>query len=225
MCRLRASTLRAKLDSPVAETAMSSILELSRRLLALSQSGLHFTQDEYDRERYREVAAIAAELLASHSGVPAKALSDAWFVEDGYATPKIDVRGAIFHDDRVLLVRERVDGKWTLPGGWADVNDAPAHAIAKEIEQESGYTARVVKLAAVYDRHKHNHPQYLFHVWKMFFLCEVTGGGPRTSYETTGVDFFPLDALPELSTGRVTAEQIRRMYRHHLDPSLPTEFD
>jgi ADP-ribose pyrophosphatase YjhB (NUDIX family) len=204
---------------------MSSVLDLSRRLLALSQTGLHFTAEEYDRERYREIGDIATRLLELQSNVAADAVRQAWFVEDGYATPKVDVRGAIFRDNRVLLVRERVDGKWTVPGGWADVNDAPSSAILKEIEQESGFTARVLKLAAIYDRNKRNHPAYLFHSWKLFFVCEITGGEARTSYETTAVEFFPLDALPELSTGRSNAEQIRRMHQHHLDPNLPTEFD
>jgi len=204
---------------------MASILDLSRRLLALSQTGLHFTPEEYDRERYREVADIAAQLLALQSGRNAADVQRAWFVEDGYATPKIDVRGAVFRDDRVLMVRERVDGKWTVPGGWADVNDTPTQAIAKEIEQESGFRAHVVKLAAVYDRNRHEHPPFLFHTWKLFFVCDIVSGEPRTSYETTAVDFFPLDALPELSTGRVTAAQIRRMYEHHLRRELPTEFD
>lgn len=204
---------------------MSSFLDLSRRLLALSQTGLHFAAEEYDRERYREVADIAAKLLELQSNVGASAVSRAWFIEDGYATPKIDVRGAIFRGERVLMVRERADGKWTLPGGWADVNDTPSYAVLKEIEQESGFTARTTKLAAVYDRNKHNHPAILFHAWKLFFLCEITGGEPRTSYETTAVEFFALDELPELSTGRATAAQIRRMYEHHLHPELPTEFD
>ena len=204
---------------------MSSVLDLSRRLLALSQTGLHFTAEEYDRERYREIGDIAARLLELQSRVAADAVRQAWFVEDGYATPKVDVRGAIFRDNRVLLVRERVDGKWTVPGGWADVNDAPSSAILKEIEQESGFSARVLKLAAIYDRRQRNHPGYLFHAWKLFFVCEITGGEARTSYETTAVEFFPLDALPELSTGRSNAEQIRRMHQHHIDPNLPTEFD
>ena len=204
---------------------MSSVLDLSRRLLALSQTGLHFSAEEYDRERYREIGDIATRLLELQSNVAADAVRQAWFVEDGYATPKVDVRGAIFRDNRVLLVRERVDGKWTVPGGWADVNDAPSSAILKEIEQESGFTARVLKLAAIYDRNKRNHPAYLFHSWKLFFVCEITGGEARTSYETTAVEFFPLDALPELSTGRSNAEQIRRMYEYHKHPDWPTEFD
>ena len=127
---------------------MSSVLELSRRLLALAQTGLHFTPEEYDRERYREVADIAARLLALDSEHSAERVTQAWFVEDGYSTPKIDVRGAIFRGEEVLMVKERSDGKWTVPGGWADVNDSPSGAVEKEIEQESGYTARAVKLAA-----------------------------------------------------------------------------
>jgi ADP-ribose pyrophosphatase YjhB (NUDIX family) len=202
---------------------MSSVLDLSRRLLALSQTGLHFSAEEYDRERYREIGDIAAKLLELQ-GASAEAVTSAWFVDAGYSTPKVEVRGAIFREDRVLLVRERVDGKWTIPGGWADVNDSPSSAVLKEIEQESGFTARILKLAAVYDRNKHNPPS-LFHSWKFFFICEITGGEAQTSYETSAVEFFPLDALPELSTGRATAEQILRMHRHHQNLQLPTEFD
>ena len=204
---------------------MPSNVDLARRLFALSQTGLHFTLQEYDRERYREIAEIGAQLLANESQHQAADLRATWFVEDGYATPKIDARGAIFRGDRVLLVRETIDGKWTMPGGWADVNDSPSFAVEKEIEQESGFTAKAVKLAALYDRNKHEHPPYLFHAWKAFFICEITGGEPRLSHETDGVDFFELDDLPELSTGRTTAAQIRRMYVHHVQRELPTEFD
>ena len=213
---------RAKLQHT---DAMDASLDLARRLLALAQTGLHFTPQEYDRERYREIITIATSLLQNESQIPAQRLRETWFVEDGYATPKMDVRGAIFRDDRVLLVRETMDGKWTLPGGWADVNDSPSHAVEKEIEQESGFTARAIKLAALYDRNKHEHPPYLFHAWKAFFICEITGGEARVSHETDGVDFFALNALPELSTGRSTAAQIRRMYEHHRHREWPTEFD
>jgi len=204
---------------------MPSNLDLARRLLALAQTGLHFTPLEYDLERYREVADIATQLLANESQHAPHDVHAHWFVEDGYSTPKIDVRGAIYRGDTVLLVRETIDGKWTLPGGWADVNDSPSSAVLKEIEQESGFNARIVKLAALYDRNKHEHPPYLFHAWKAFFICEITGGAPRLSNETDGVEFFPLAELPELSTGRSTATQIRRMHEHHLHPEWPTEFD
>jgi ADP-ribose pyrophosphatase YjhB (NUDIX family) len=205
---------------------MTSTLDHARRLLALAQTGLHFCKDEYDRERYREVAQIAAELLAAESSVGAADLLARWQADDGYITPKMDVRGACFREDgRVLLVRERLDGKWTLPGGWADVNDTPSWAVEKEIEQESGFTARAVKVAAVYDRNKQGHPHYLFHAWKVFFICEITGGAPRLSNETDGVDFFDINALPELSLGRSTPRQIARMFEHHRQRSLPTDFD
>src|SRR5882757_9337390 len=124
---------------------MSSSLAIGRRLLALSQTGLHFSQDAFDRERYEEIAALAAQLLATEVAAAPEQILGSWRLEEGYATPKIDVRGAVFRDDKILLVRERSDGKWTLPGGWADVNDCPSHAVEKEIEQESGFVARAVK--------------------------------------------------------------------------------
>lgn len=204
---------------------MDSTLDLARRLLALAQAGLHFTPLEYDKERYREVVDIATRLLEIDSGRPAEQLRQAWFVEDGYATPKVDVRAAIFREDRVLLVHETTDGRWAMPGGWADVNDSPAQAVEKEIEQESGFIARAVKLAALHDRNKHGHPSLFHHAWKVFFICDIVGGEARTSHETDGVEFFPLHALPELSSGRVTAAQIHRMYQHHLHRDWPTEFD
>lgn len=204
---------------------MPTTLDIGRRLLAIAKTGLHYTENAYERERYEEVVSLAAELLAMDGPHAAESVREAWRLEDGYVTPKLDVRGAVFRGDQVLLVRERSDGKWTLPGGFADINEWPSLSVTKEIEQESGYTARVIKLAAVYDRNKHNAPRYLFHIWKLFFICEITGGEARESIETDGVEFFSIDELPELSTGRSTAAQIRRMYEHALNPALPAEFD
>jgi ADP-ribose pyrophosphatase YjhB (NUDIX family) len=212
---------------------MTSHLDHARKLLALAQNGLHFAKDPYDRERYEEVARIASQLLAAESGaapeVTPEAILELWRKDKGYVTPKIEVRGAIFRGRpetaEVLLVRETIDGKWTLPGGWVEVNEAPRQAIEKEIAQESGYTARVVKLAAVYDKHRHGHPPSLFHTWKLFFICEITGGEPALSLETDAVEFFALAALPDLSLPRTTPAQIARMHVHHLDLALPTEVD
>lgn len=212
---------------------MTTRLDLIRRILALARTGLHFTSPKYrsddsrdfDRDRYEEIGKLAVELAATMSNAPVGELLAAWYADDGYVTPRVDVRGAVFQGDKVLLVRERSDGKWTLPGGWADVNETPSQAIEKEIEQESGYTARAVKLAAVYDRRNHNSPPSIFYIYKLFFVCELTGGAPRTSNETDAVDFFPLDALPELSTGRTVQWQIERMFAHHKDRKLPAEFD
>jgi len=125
----------------------------------------------------------------------------------------------------VLLVREIVDGRWTLPGGWADVNESPSRAVEKEIAQESGYRARAVKLAALYDRDRHGHGPSLHHVWKAFFVCEITGGEARGSYETDGVGFFDPASLPEMSLGRSTPAQVLRMLEHWHDRSLPADFD
>ena len=213
--------------------AQETSLDLIRRILALSRTGLHFTGTQYrtddsrtfDAERYEEIGQLAAQLIAQQTDASVVEISKAWHADDGYVTPKVDVRGALFRDNKVLLVRERSDGKWTLPGGWADVNETPSQAVLKEIEQESGFTARVVKLAAAYDRKTRNHPPSVFYIWKLFFLCEITGGEARISNETDAVEFFPVDALPELSTGRAVAWQIERMYAHYLDRLLPTEFD
>ena len=202
-------------------------LELFRSLHALARTGLHFCRDEYDRERYEQVEAIAAELLATGAGLTAAELRQDWAAETGYVTPKIEVRGAVFRggDGKVLLVRESLDGLWTLPGGWADVNDSPSGAVRREIEQEAGLRTRVAKLAALYDRNAHGHTPSVHHSWKAFFLCEVEGGELRGSYETEAVEFFDPFALPPMSLGRCTPAQVLRMREHWSKPDIPTDFD
>jgi ADP-ribose pyrophosphatase YjhB (NUDIX family) len=200
-------------------------LDLARRLHALARTGLHFCGNEYDRERYVEIEQIAAELLSGPSPADREALLALWRNETGYVTPKVEVRGAAFRDEQVLLVRETADGRWTLPGGWADVNESPSQAVEKEISQESGFSARAVKLAALYDRKLHGHGPTLHHAWKAFFLCEITGGEARGSYETDGVGFFDSADLPPMSLGRSTPRQVARMLEHWRDRSLATDFD
>jgi ADP-ribose pyrophosphatase YjhB (NUDIX family) len=200
-------------------------LEWAKQLQAIAQTGLTFANNDFDRQRYTSVRAIAAAMVASGSGVEPQLLDEFFAREQGYATPKVDVRAAVFRDDRILLVKERADGRWTLPGGWADVGDSPGAAVEREVREESGYEARAVKLAAVYDRNRHGHTPFLFHIWKLFFLCEITGGSARPSIETEAADFFAADALPPLSAGRITAAQIAHMFEHHRDPARPTSFD
>ncbi len=192
---------------------------------ALAQNGLTFTRDPFDRERYRELQRLAADLLAGELEIPAERAEAFWSGEEGYATPKVDVRGGVFVAEQVLLVRERSDGRWTLPGGWVDVNDSPTAAVEREIHEESGYHARAVKLAALLDRRKHAHPPSIHHIYKLMFVCELTGGTAALSTETDAVAFFPVRSLPELSTGRILAPQIERLYQHHLHRELATEFD
>jgi ADP-ribose pyrophosphatase YjhB (NUDIX family) len=204
-----------------------NILQWARKVQAIAQNGLTFSQDPYDRERFQQLEELVATILTSELAVTPGQLQGLWVGDDGYATPKVDARGAVFMDDKILLVRERSDGKWTLPGGWVDIGDAPSFAVEREIREESGYLAKAVKLAAVYDRNHpaHGHPPSILHIYKLFFICELTGGTATTSTETDAVEFFPVTALPPLSTGRTTQSQIARMYEHHLNRGLPTDFD
>ncbi len=201
-------------------------LQWAQRLQAIAQNGLTYSKDPFDVERFNQVRQIAAEILASGAAMTTpEALVEVFKRNFGYATPKVDVRAAVFQENRVLLVRERSDGHWTLPGGWADIGDAPSVAAVREVREESGYETKVTKLAAVYDRELHGHPPYPFHAYKLFFVCELVGGTAKTSVETTAVEFFPEDALPQLSLSRVTPVQVRRMFGHWRHPEWPTSFD
>jgi len=203
----------------------SSWLAWAKQLQAIAQTGLTYARDPYDIERYQAVAAVATGMMAELADAPIERVL-AWFAgEGGYATPKVDVRGAVFRDGKVLLVREREDGRWTLPGGWADIGQTPVECVEREILEESGYEAKAVKLLAVYDRSRHPHPPLPFHVYKLYFLCELVGGAPATSTETDGVGFFAEDNLPELSIGRVTAGQIARFFEHIRHPDWPTDIE
>src|SRR6202012_171759 len=183
-------------------------LEWSRRLQSLAQNGLTYCKDPYDEQRYNELRSIAAEIMAAGAGLPESgSVLERFKFEEGYATPKIDIRAAIFKDEKILLVKERSDRLWTLPGGWADVGESPSLAAGRQLKEESGLDVAVKKLAAVYDRDKHNHPQIQHHVYKIFFLCELRGGAAAESVETSGVDFFAEGNLPPLSLTRVTEPQ------------------
>jgi ADP-ribose pyrophosphatase YjhB (NUDIX family) len=200
-------------------------LDWVKRLHAIAQTGLHFGGTEYDKLRYADVREIAAEMAAVGSGAPIETIRGLFSAGDGYATPRIDVRAAVIQDGRILLVKERADGAWCMPGGWADVGESPSEAAVREAREESGYEVRAVKLAAILDRNKHPHPPLIFHAWKAFFLCDLVGGSPRTSIETDGAGFFSPDALPPLSPGRSTVAQIGLMFEHHRNPGRPTTFD
>lgn len=165
-------------------------------------------------------------MTAARANVDTESVLELYAQEAGYATPKVDVRGAVFRDNAILLVREASDGRWALPGGWADVHDSPSESVVREIAEESGFETKVRKLAAVLDRSRHPHvPVRPFHIYKMFFVCELTGGAPRPNHEIQDVGFFEEDAIPELSLGRVLPFQIERMFAHWRRPDLPTEFD
>jgi ADP-ribose pyrophosphatase YjhB (NUDIX family) len=212
----------------VANTGADKVRRIGIKLAALAQDGLTYGADEYDLDRYRQMSQLAAELLSVVSGRPADELAMELGRDVGYATPKIEVRGVLFdEDERVLLMREKIDGRWSVPGGWADPGDAPSVAVTREILEESGYPSSAVKLISCWDRElQGNPPPLLVHVYKLFFLCRRDGAvQPPAALETLDVGWFGLDELPPLSLGRVNHWQLERALAHHRDPSLPTEFD
>jgi len=198
----------------------------ARRLQAIAQTGLTYCSNPYDRERYEEIQHIAADIMATGVGpVETAHVLELFKNQEGHPTPKVDVRAAVFRENRVLLVRERADHCWALPGGWAEIGDSPSQAAVREVKEESGYEVVAKKLVAVYDRDRHGHPPIPFHAYKMFFLCELRGGEAAYSHETDGVEFFSDDNLPALSLTRVTPAQIAHMFEHYRNPEWPISFD
>jgi ADP-ribose pyrophosphatase YjhB (NUDIX family) len=212
----------------VASSAADAARRIAIKLAALGQDGLTYAAGDYDLDRYRQVSQLAAELLAELSGRPTDELAVELGRDSGYATPKIDVRGVIFDErERVLLMREKIDGLWSLPGGWADPGDAPSTAVTREVLEETGYHSSVVKLIACWDRDLQGNPPPLpVHVYKLFFLCRSDGAVQApAALETLDVGWFGMHELPPLSLGRVNQRQLDRALAHHRDPALPTEFD
>lgn len=202
-------------------------LQWSQQLQAIAQNGLTYSENPYDIERYQQIRQIAAEIMAAHSTLEPNQLLYLFKQEEGYATPKVDVRAAVFDHNQILLVKEREDHCWTLPGGWVDVGEPPSSAIVREVYEESGYQTRVVKLLALYDRNhqRHGHPPLRHHVYKLFFQCEIIGGSPTESSETEAVGFFAEHQIPELSLTRVVPTQIARLFEHLRHPDWATDFD
>lgn len=204
------------------------LLELVQRLAALSQTGLAFAGNPFDIQRYEEVGDIAAE-LANHGEADFHRMAAIFRSDDGYVTPKMIVRAAVFSEDAetpsILMVKEMADGRWTLPGGWIDLGESPAYAAEREVLEETGMRVTAIKLAAVFDKRRHDHPPAPHHAYLLFFLCRLDGGTLTPSIETTEVGWFPADQLPDLSTGRATGNQILRMFQHFENPTLPTDFD
>ncbi len=194
-------------------------------LQTIASAGLTYSRDPFDRDRFEQVRAFAAEILARHTDLSLPAAAERLRAEPGYVTPKVDVRAFVPDGDRVLLVREVSDGRWALPGGWADLGESPAEVAAREVREETGAEVRVARLLAVLDKRKHPHPPQLSCVYKLFFLCEVTGGALRTSFETPGVEWFRRDALPLLSLDRVLPAQLERMFQLAEQPGLGADFD
>jgi ADP-ribose pyrophosphatase YjhB (NUDIX family) len=202
-------------------------VEWTQRLQAIAQNGLTYSENPYDLERYQQLRQLAAEIAATYTQIEHSLVLDLFSKEKGYATPKVDVRGVVFRDEQILLVKEREDGCWTLPGGWVDIGESPSLAVAREVYEESGYQTKAIKLLAIYDRNhpRHEHPPMPHHVYKLFFECKLLGGNPVESFETEGADFFSEGEIPKLSLSRVVPSQIAKLFEYHRHPEWPTDFD
>jgi ADP-ribose pyrophosphatase YjhB (NUDIX family) len=200
-------------------------LLLARKLQSIAQAGLTYSENPYDINRYEQLQQLTAEILHHYTGMEMDKITVLVKSEKGYLTPKVDVRGVIFRENEILLVRERIDGKWSIPGGWADVGFTPFEVAEKEIWEETGLTAKALRLLAVLDKKCHDHPPDLFHVYKLFILCKETGGALSGGLETSDVNFFTQDKLPPLSKNRITREQINLLFEYKNRPDKETICD
>ncbi|MDZ7265829.1 MAG: NUDIX hydrolase [candidate division KSB1 bacterium] len=206
-------------------TAEPQWLSWAKQIQAIAQNGLAFSSNPFDQERYQALQRLAAEIIAGHALCSREHLAAMLAEEKGYATPKVDVRCVAFRAGRILLVQEKHDGKWALPGGWADAGLAPSEAALKELREETGFTGIARKIIAVYDRRRHCDIPHLFDTYKIFVQCDLLDGEFQPNLETRAADFFSLEELPPLSEGRTTRANLVEAFEHLKNPSRPTAFD
>ena len=199
-------------------------LDIAQHLQSIAQAGLTYTQNNYDVERYEQIMQLSKDIITDFSAMPMEKLDKIFSMEVGYLTPKVDVRGVVFRGNKILLVKETIDGKWSIPGGWGDVGKTPVEVVEKEVKEESGLIVKAEKLLAIFDKRCHPHPPDIYYVYKLFFLCREVGGALQTGIETSETGFYGKDELPELSTERITKSQIDAMFDLKDNPG-PALFD
>ena len=200
-------------------------LQIAREIQALGQTGLHFSETDYHRQRYGRLLELAAEIVQEKTGLEREPMALDFSRQPGYATPKVDVRGAIVQEGRVLLVQERTDQLWCLPGGWADVGESPSEMVVREVWEESGFRVRANRLVGVFDANRQGGPLQFFHAYKLLFMCEIVEGEARPSDETQAVQFFARDQIPPLSLQRTAARHLEAVWNFAEDPSAVPVFD
>ncbi len=200
------------------------LIEYIAELQSLAQAGLHYGKDKYDLERYQRIRDITAEMMALRTELPLHIVQDLFCGDSGYQTPKIDTRAAVFKEGKILLVQEE-DGLWSLPGGWCDVNVSPMENTIKETKEEAGIDIQVHSVIAIQDRAKHNHPEYVYGIVKIFYLCEPLDGHFEENLETIASGYFTLDELPPLSEDKVTAKQIEMCFEAKRAEHWKVQFD
>ena len=204
---------------------MEKWLKWAIEIQSLAQAGLAYTQNVYDIERYERLREISAEMIAEKSDISLEKVKDLFCNETGYQTPKLDTRAAIFQDDKILLTHEK-NGTWSLPGGWVDVLESAKSNTIKEVKEETGLDVEAVKLIALQDRNKHNKPVYAYGVWKVFVLCKRIGGEFIENIETTEIQYFGLNELPDnLAEEKCTKEQIEMCFKAKEDANWQVQFD
>lgn len=200
-------------------------LEWAKQLQAIAQTGLTYSKDPFDIERFEAIRKISIEIMNHYTDVEEKKIKNLFAKETGYATPKVDIRAVVVKDHKVLLVREKSDNAWSLPGGWADIGLSPGEVAAKEVKEEAGLDVQATRLLAVFDKKKHPHPPSPYHVYKMFILCEILGGSLTPGLETRDVQFFAENEIPPLSKSRVTESQLELIFKSINSPGHPLYFD
>lgn len=207
---------------------MKKVIKMLSQIKGLTQTGLAYTKDPYDVERYKELEMISKELIKELTNLNSEKINLIFSAEEGYATPKTDIRCVVFNNDnKLLLVKEANENKWSLPGGWADIGLSPSEVAVKEVKEESGLTVNPVKVLAIMDKFKHNHSPEFSYIYKIFIKCEILGGEICTGLETTDVEFFDLYQIKslDLSIKRNTFEQIKMMFDYQDNPHKDVYFD
>ena len=204
---------------------MEKWLHWAIEIQSLAQAGLAYTSNVYDIERYERLREISAEMISEKTNIPTEKVEELFCNETGYQTPKLDTRAAVFKENKILLTHEN-NGTWSLPGGWVDVLESIKSNTEKEVKEETGIDVEAVKVIAIQDRNKHNIPVYAYGVCKVFVLCELIGGSFEENIETTEINYFSLNEIPEnLAKEKTTKEQIEMCFRALNDSNWQTEFD
>jgi ADP-ribose pyrophosphatase YjhB (NUDIX family) len=200
-------------------------LRWASQLQSIAQAGLTFSADQYDLDRYEKIRDIAVEILHEHTDIEHKKIRELFASETGYQTPKVDIRASVFKNDKILMVKEKVDGVWSLPGGWADVNTSVSESAVRECFEEAGAIVIPKRIIAIHHANKHNNPLFLYTIYKIFVECELVEDSFRENSETLEAGFFDAGNLPELSTDRNTAGQIRMCFEAKKHEVFETIFD
>jgi len=200
-------------------------LTIAKKINAIAQSGLTFTKDEFDKERYLELQQLSIEIINNITDIDTEKLDFVFNRDIGYQTPKVGVRAVVFQEDKILMVKEKMDGKWCLPGGYADTGMTPSEIVINEVKEESGYDVKPIRILGLIDYNKHQTKPFPFDLYQLFMECEIIGGEAKIGIETSDVGFFSMDNLPELSVRRVTKKQIIKMFELYQNKELEPIFD